>query len=516
MVWHRLQRNGVFITTVSFSTRRPNALNRLNRDHLEHLNERVKIPQYRLTTDDCGILHLGLGQFSRGHLLDYLDELLGSNPGPWGLIGVSLRSDGAAALAEQDGLYTLIHQSEVSVSAKVVGALKGVIVLDSEDGPNQLQGYLLSPKVRIISLTITEKGYYLTSEGRLNVAHPDIAADLEQPYQPRTALGWIALGLKLRLERGIVLFTVMSLDNLAGNGRVLRQVVLDYIGVAFPEIKSVVRDQASFPSSMVDRIVPAQNLADRALAQKILGVRDQSVVVTEPFCQWVLEDRFVSGRPDWGSVGVTLCADVAPFEAMKLRLLNGAHSAIAYVGLMLGYDSVADCLADPIVADYVSRLMVDEILPGVVAPPSVDLPGYVMTLLARFKNPFLHHRCQQIAMDGSEKIQQRWLPVLASRLETQSPVPLMAFGLASWMIYLEGPSVVQDPRRDQLQRLLVDQSRRAQAAALIQDSGMFLGVTSHSRRLIGQVAASLESIDAHGGSQALSQLLRDQQRGDAS
>ncbi len=467
------------------------------------------MPQYRLTAEDCGILHLGLGQFSRGHLLDYLDKLLNSAPGPWGVLGVSLRSGGAAAeLAAQDWLYTLIHQSETSISAKVVGSLVGVIALGSQGDSDELQRYLLSPNVRIVSLTVTEKGYYQTPEGRLNLKHPDIAADLKHPEMPETAVGWIGLGLKLRLERGITPFTAMSLDNIAGNGRVLRQVVLDYIDLAFPEIKSAVRDGVAFPSSMVDRIVPARNQADLALVQKTLNLRDQAVVVTEPFCQWVLEDRFAAGRPDWESVGVTLCSDIAPFETMKLRLLNGAHSAIAYVGLAFGYETVAACMDDSVIVEYVSRLMIEEISPEVSPPPSVDLSAYVLTLLERFKNPSLHHQCQQIAIDGSEKIQQRWLPVLARRLARQSSISLMAFGLAAWLIYLQKSNEVQDPRRVLLQGLLAGKPRALQASTLVFESGIFPSATPHLTKLVSQVGLSLENIDAVGAPLALSELLK--------
>lgn len=484
-------------------------MNRLNRDHLANLPKLVAVPQYRLTAEDCGILHLGLGQFSRGHLLDYLDKLLSSAPGPWGVMGVSLRSGGAAAeLAAQDWLYTLIHQSETSIRAKVVGSLVGVIALGSQGDPDQFKRYLLSPNVRIVSLTVTEKGYYQTSEGRLNLMHPEVVADLKQPQTPNTAVGWIGLGLKLRLARGIAPFTAMSLDNIAGNGRVLRQVVLDYIDLAFPEIKSAVQNKVAFPCSMVDRIVPARNQADLALVQKTLDLSDQAVVVTEPFCQWVLEDCFAAGGPDWESVGVTLCSDIAPFETMKLRLLNGAHSAIAYVGLALGYETVAACMGDSAIVEYVSRLMIEEISPEVSPPPSVDLSAYVLALLERFKNPSLRHPCQQIAMDGSEKIQQRWLPVLTRRLARQSSISLMAFGLAAWVIYLQKNNAVQDPRRALLQGLLAGKPRGLQAATLIFESGIFSGTTPHLTKLASQVGLSLENIDAVGAPLALSELLR--------
>jgi fructuronate reductase len=418
-------------------------------------------PDYDLSSVTPGIIHLGIGAFHRAHMAAYVDSLLATNP-DWAIIGASLRRpDTRDALAPQDFLYTLAVRDASGTSPRIIGAVRDV--LDANTQRAELIELMASPAIRIVSLTVTEKGYCAApATGELDEAHPDIVHDLAEPDAPVSAPGFITAALRLRHARGLPPFTVMSCDNLPSNGRTVSRIVrrlarlqaersgdagfADYVeGVAFP-------------STMIDRIVPATTDADRALVAQLTGLEDAWPIMTEPFTQWVIEDNFPAGRPPFEGVGAQLVEDVEPFELMKLRMLNGSHSTMSYLGYLSGHQYVSEAIADPGIKRLVHGLMTDEVIPT-LPMPRADLEAYRDQLLARFANPALQHRTWQIAMDGTQKLPQRLLGTIRDRLAAGQSFTRLALGVAAWMRYVTGideqggPIEVKDPLAAELRQL---------------------------------------------------------------
>jgi fructuronate reductase len=388
---------------------------------------------------ETGIVHLGLGAFARGHLAEYTEDVLGRQFGAWGIVGVSLRSpDQRQRLTPQDGVYTTLCREPAGTSARVIGCVRGCLVLPGSVEP--ILALMAQPTTKIVSLTITEKGYcHDPATGRLNAAHPDIRHDLEHPDQPRSAVSLIVVALARRRAMGLASFTVLCCDNLPHNGALVQRLVLDFTALRDDKLAAWIERNGAFPGTMVDRIVPAATLADIEEAAQLIGMHDAAPVAHEPFRQWVIEDRFVDGaRPAWEQVGAELVTDVAPFEAMKLRLLNGSHSALAYLGFLGGHETIGDCVADPVYRRFVQGLWADEIIPVTPTPAGTDLPAYAASLLARYDNPAIRHRTAQIAMDGSQKLPQRLLGTVRQRLARGLPIPRLALTVAAWMVYVGG------------------------------------------------------------------------------
>ena len=477
----------------------PNYLKEHLKEHLKESNN----PQLNHELPGIGIVHLGMGQFARGHLAYYTDSVLQQAPGDWRIVGASLRSDMARQQLEpQDNLYTVTSQSSTETHIQVIGALAEVISVQFS-GRTALLNHLISPSSRIVSLTITEKGYYQNAHGQLDLAHADIQTDLAHLEAPETAIGWIVLALKIRRDNGFPPFTALSLDNLVGNGAVLKRMVLEYAQHSYPELVAYIKQRVSFPSTMVDRIVPAQSTASMAATAKQIGVEDHGCVHTEKFSQWVIEDDFVGGRPAWELAGVIFCDDVAPYEGMKLRLLNGAHSSIAYIGVLLGHGTVADCMNDLNVRAYIETLMRSEIQPTVSPPVGFDLDLYIEQLLDRFSNPNLHHRCEQIAMDGSQKIPQRLLPVLAARLKAGAAINHLVFSIAAWMVFVQQHEPLLDPRSSELKRLVLDAEPEQLAEALL-GTDLFPATLQKSTDFSAALVATINAIIKRGPAAALS------------
>lgn len=382
------------------------------------------------------ILHLGLGAFHRAHMAVYTEEAEAARPGGsggggWGIVGATLRSAAVRdRLAPQDGLYSLIERDGGGERARVVGALRAV--LSGPDEPAAVIAGIAAAETRIVSLTVTEKGYALDpASRRLRLDDPGIAADLAPAAVPRTPLGLLVAGLAARRRQGRAGVTVLCCDNLPANGVTLQAAALAYAEAREPGLAAWIEAACRFPGSMVDRIVPAATEADRAAAAQLTGLHDAAPVVTEPFCQWVVEDDFAAGRPAWELAGVQFVAEVAPYETMKLRLLNGAHSAIAYLGLLAGKATVSEVVAEPRLRRAVEGLMAESA--ATVPLPSED---YRAALLTRFANPALAHRCAQIAMDGSQKLPQRLLAPIRERLERGLPIERLALAVAAWLRFV--------------------------------------------------------------------------------
>ncbi|WP_042252888.1 mannitol dehydrogenase family protein [Paracoccus sp. PAMC 22219] len=385
----------------------------------------------------AGIVHLGLGAFFRAHGAIYVEQAMAASGGDWGIIGVSLQSPGTRDRLEPQGwAYTALQLGPEGETAQVVTVLRDVLV--APKNPQAVLAAMATPSVRIVSLTVTEKGYcHAPSTGRLNADHPDIRHDLDNAL-PKSAPGFLVRALALRRAAGIAPFTVLCCDNLPENGHVVRGVVLDLARLIDPDLAAWIEAEGAFPSTMVDRIVPATTPADLDRVAALTGQRDEAPVMHEPFRQWVVEDRFCNGRPDLGAVGVQLVDDVTPFEHMKLRMLNGTHSSLAYLGYLAGHQTIADTMADPVMAQFADRLWRSEIIPALTPPPGTDLAAYADALAARYANPAIRHRTWQIAMDGSQKLPQRILGTIAEGRAAGRPVPGLTLAVAAWMRYVSG------------------------------------------------------------------------------
>ena len=460
-----------------------------------------------------GIVHLGIGAFHRAHQAAFTEEAVAAAGGDWGICGVTQRSRGVLdQLRPQDGLYSVLERGE-QTSLRVVGAVRDLLFA-AEEG-KRLQALLAASVTRLVTLTVTEKGYrHDPATGRLRRGDPDVAADLAGG-PPRTVVGQLVRGLQARRAADAGPITLLSCDNLPANGEVLRGLVMDFCA-ALPEGESLaswIAESVSFPSSMVDRIVPATTDDDRAEAARLLGYEDRGVVVTEPFRQWVVEDQFAAGRPAWDRAGAVLTADVAPYEAMKLRLLNGSHSTLAYLGALAGHAHVADAMADPGIAGVVAHLMADDVAPTLTVPEGFDVAAYQRELIERFHNPALRHRTVQIAMDGSQKLPQRLLGTIADRLAAGAEPRHACLGVAAWMRYVwtaqaenGSPLPVDDPLADRLRQLTADVATPAAAVdALLSLEDVFGTELPADARFRELVTESLEAL-TKGGVAAATQL----------
>lgn len=411
---------------------------RLSNATLSSLSKAIERPNYERDQVKTGIVHLGIGAFHRAHQAVYTDSVLASGDISWGILGVSLRSaDTRDALAPQDGLYTVATRSGDGDSFRIIGSIGQVLV--APENPQAVLGAMVDPTVRIVSLTVTEKGYcYSPASAALDEAHADIIHDLANPAAPRSAIGYIVEALARRRSDGTEPFTLLSCDNLPANGRTLQRVVTRFAELRDPELAAYIRTNVAFPSTMVDRIVPATTEADRATVAEATGFVDAWPIMTEPFSQWVVEDQFPTGRPAWEKFGVTFVEDVDAFELMKLRLLNGSHSTLAYLGYLAGHETVSDVMKAPGFSGLIEAMMDDEISPTLPPLPSFDLKSYKAELRERFCNPALRHRTWQIAMDGSQKLPQRLLNTIRKRIESGLSFDRLALGVAAWMRYVTG------------------------------------------------------------------------------
>ena len=413
-----------------------------------------------------GIVHFGIGAFHRAHQAWYTDRAMDAGDRDWAITGVSLRSAGVAdQLNPQDGLYTVVERSAQGDRARIVGAVREVIV--ASQAPDALAAVLAAPATRIVSFTITEKGYCRAPDGALDLA---LAGD-------GSIYPHLAEAMRRRREAGGAGLTLLSCDNLANNGEQLHRLMSEYLAAKAPDLAGWFEAECTCPSTMVDRIVPATTADDLAAIEAQLGLRDEAAVMTEPFSQWVIEDRFAGPRPAWEKVGAQLVQDVAPYETAKLRMLNGAHSALAYLGLERGHEFVHQAVGDPALRPLIERLMRDEAATSIVAAPDQDLNAYAADLLARFANPALNHRLIQIAMDGSQKIPQRWLQTLAVHAAAGQRCPAILAALGAWLRHVRGDQrPVDDPLASQLAQAWGTGDAKAAALDLVGDGGPLGGI----------------------------------------
>ncbi|BFM18111.1 mannitol dehydrogenase family protein [Maricurvus nonylphenolicus] len=480
-------------------------MSRLNAKALAQLPEAVAVPQYVRRAIKSAIVHLGIGAFHRGHQAWYTEQVLNNEGGDWGITGVSLRSATVQQqLQPQDGLYTLLEKQGEEQRLQVIGAIKDVIV--APENPGALLSLLSDEATQVVTLTITEKGYcYDFAADSLDEKNPDILHDLEYfPFQLKTAVAYLVAALRTRRKNKLPL-TVISCDNLPANGRILEKVVLAFAEKIDTTLAHWIKTSVAFPCSMVDRIVPATTPEDIASVREVLGMEDLAAVATEPFAQWVVESNFKTPVPAWDKVGALFVDDVEPFEDMKLRLLNGSHSIIAYLGYLAGYDYVHQVVADKDFAAFIRAYMDNIATPTLSMPDGFDVEAYKDQLLARFANASLNHKTSQIAQDGSQKIPQRWLASLRENGAAGRDISILALALAGWIRYLQGQRdngetyTIIDPAADQLTAMTLRVSGSAQLVPnVLAVESIFSGLDKELPDLVAQVIDWHKQLIAEG------------------
>ncbi len=470
------------------------------------------LPQYDRSRLTPGIVHIGLGNFHRAHMAVYMDDLFARGEGhDWAILGAGVRPADARmrdALVAQDCLSTVIALDPKGKSARRVGAMTGFVEVAEGNGP--LIAAMADPAIRIVSLTVTEGGYFVDSAGHFDPAAPDIAHDAAQPDAPRTAFGAILAALRRRRAAGVPPFTVMSCDNLPGNGHVTRGTVTGLARLQDAGFAAWVAANVAFPNGMVDRITPATGDRERALARDF-GLDDPVPVTCEPFRQWVLEDDFPQGRPAWEKVGVTFTDQVHAFEAMKLRILNGGHAIIAYPGGLLDVELVADAMAHPLIRAFLLKVEREDILPHVGAVPGTSIPAYLDLIVERFSNPEVADTIRRLCLDGSNRQPKFIVPSLRDTLAAGRVPEGLILLSALWCRYCAGVTdggaaiAPNDPDWDALQ---------ARAKAAEDDPAQWLanaavyGETGRDPRVIAAFARHLRALQADGTAAVLRAFTR--------
>jgi len=455
------------------------AFERLSLNSLGHAGPGVSLFGYDRRTVQTGIVHFGPGAFHRAHQATYVDRLLADDP-RWGLCDVALRGTSITeALAAQDGLYTIAELDPVP-RYRVIGAVREA--MSAKSFPQAVLARLVAPTTRVVTMTVTENGYCLTPGGDLDTGREEIAHDLANPRTPVSLIGWLVEGLRLRQRAATPPYTMISCDNVAGNGSRLQRAVTQFARAIEPDLARWIEGEARFPATMGESITPASDEALKARVAVHLGAFDMVPVQREPFVQWVMEDvagasGSAEGGPDWARAGVTLTRDVAGYENAKLRILNGAHSTLAYAGLLRRRQTTRDAMADAALAAFVRMLVVEDIAPSLTPPAGMDLPGYIESVLVRIANPAITHHLGQIAWDGSQKLPYRLFPTIAAALAAGRPLGRLAVPVAAWMRFVrqrarEGVELI-DPLAARLLEI-----GAACTGAAVNDTMLFLALES--------------------------------------
>jgi len=416
-------------------------------EHSATNDSQIVTPQYDRENTEIGIVHLGPGAFHRAHQAVYTENAMNLAGGNWGICGVSLRSATARdVLAKQDNLYTLAILDK-EINYQIIGAIKEILVASEQS--QQVMDRLASPHTKLVTLTITEKGYCLGSDGRLDLEHHDIAHDLSNRSQPISAIGYIVQALGQRKINGITAFNVLSCDNVSGNGDKLRRAVIDYATQLDADLASWIEVNVAFPNAMVDSITPKTEDYTVDSVSNAIGARDEWPIQREQFTQWVIEDNWNGERPAWDKVGVVFTSDVDGFEKAKLRLLNCLHSTLAYAGSLAGFETVFDVTSDEAFFEFICQLANQEVIGSFVPPKELDVESYSKEIIERFLNPEIRHLLAQIAWDGSQKLQMRVLPIIEDNLSLGRSTKLLSLSLACWFEFIcralkEGREIV-DP-----------------------------------------------------------------------
>lgn len=479
------------------------------------LPARVQQPRYDRQQLRSRIVHFGFGAFHRAHQALLTNRVLNEKGGDWGICEISLFSGDVlmSQLRAQDHLFTVLEKGAEGNQAIVVGAVHECLNAKLDSLAAIIEKFC-EPQVAIVSLTITEKGYCIDpATGKLDMHNTRILHDLENPTEPHSAPGILVEALHRRRERGLPPFTVLSCDNIPDNGHVVKNAVLGMAQKRSAELAGWIDAHVSFPGTMVDRIVPAATETSLAEITQELGVEDPCAISCEPFIQWVVEDNFVAGHPEWEAAGVQMVKDVLPWEQMKLRMLNGSHSFLAYLGYLAGYAHINECMEDANFREAARRVMLNEQAPT-LRITDVDLTAYADSLIDRFANPALQHRTWQIAMDGSQKLPQRMLDGIRVHLERKSAWPLLALGVAGWIRYVSGTDErgdaidVRDPLSDKIQSLVKASSEAERVNALLTLSEVFGQDLPHNSVFVDAVNEAYQRLTRDGARQAVIETLK--------
>ena len=488
-------------------------MTRLNNDNLGELAAEVAVPAYDRHAVTPGIVHVGVGGFHRAHQAMYLDALMNRGEAlDWGIVGVGVMPGDRRmqeALAAQEHLYTLvIKHPDGRREPRVIGSM--VDYLFAPDDPQAVVERLADPAIRIVSLTVTEGGYnFHPVSGDFDLDHPDIRHDLAHPGAPRTTFGLIVEGLARRRERGVAPFTLMSCDNIQGNGDVAKETFSAFARARDPALAAWIEDAVAFPNAMVDRITPVTSEADAAELRERFGVEDAWPVVCEPFTQWVLEDHFVAGRPPLERVGVQLVDDVVPYELMKLRLLNASHQALAYLGYLAGYRYAHEVCQDPLFVDFLLGYMRHEASPTLAPVPGIDLEDYRRTLIERFANPEVRDTLSRLCAESSDRIPKWLVPLIREQLARGGEMHRSAAVVASWARYAEGvdeqgePIEVVDRLKDEL--MAIAAKNRNEPTAFIENRELF-GDLAEQARFRDAFVGALKALHETGARATLERL----------
>ncbi|WP_085683726.1 MULTISPECIES: mannitol dehydrogenase family protein [unclassified Pseudomonas] len=488
---------------------------KLNKQNLNRLAPEVKLPAYSLSDTRQGIAHIGVGGFHRAHQAYYTDALMNTGEAlDWAICGVGLRAEDRRArndLKEQDYLFTLFELGDSDdTEVRVIGAIRDMLL--AEDSAQALIEKLADPQIRIVSLTITEGGYCIDDSNGEFMAHlPQIQHDLTYPQQPKTVFGFLCAALANRRAAGIPAFTVMSCDNLPHNGAVTRKALLAFTSLLDSDLRDWIDANVSFPNAMVDRITPMTSTAHRLQLADKHAVDDAWPVVCEPFVQWVLEDKFVDGRPAWEKVGVQFTDDVSPYEEMKIKLLNGSHLALTYLGFLKGYRFVHETMNDPLFVRYMRAYMDLDVTPQLAPVPGIDLTEYKNTLVARFSNQAIADQLERVCSDGSSKFPKFTIPTINRLIADGQETKRAALVVAAWALYLKGVDEngdtysIPDPRAAFCQGLVAEDALITERLLGVEE--IFGTAIPRSKEFVAAFEWCLNSLREEGVTRTLEHLL---------
>ena len=485
----------------------------LRASSLGQLSDAISRPRYDRGRISSGIVHIGVGGFNRSHLAVYLDDLLGSSESNrWGELGVGLLPHDKlihSALTQQDFLYGLLNVDSNQMSYRIIGSLTGHLY--APESSEEVLEKLCSPDCAIVSMTVTEGGYFIEdASGRFLADRDDIRHDLEDPDHPITWLGYVAEAAQRRMLRGATPFTLLSCDNLQANGTTARNALLSFGEARSSALRKWMETNISFPNSMVDRITPGTTEENRAAIAEKFGVIDLAPVVSESFRQWVLEDNFLAGRPAWELQGAQMTTDVAPYEKTKMRLLNGAHSAIGYAADLLGHRTIADAVGDPLLHELLIRFMA-EVRPTLQQLPGIDLDAYSASIVKRFSNAAIRDQVARICSGGCAKIAKFIVPSLADLLESRTSPGVLTFVIASWLHYLRGTDEsgralsISDPGLERMQPFLAAGASDARLALSVRP--LFGELAFTHPQLVSAVQSALDKLRTDSVRETLAQTL---------
>ena len=473
----------------------------------------VKTPQYDRSNVTCGIMHMSIGGFHRSHQAVYIDRILSNENNQWGICAVGIMpqdKDNITNLQKQDNLYTVLERNAQSDAAHIIGSI--IEVIHAPSCPQTVLERLSNEEIKILSLTITEKGYCYDSDRNLNQENELIRHDIKNLDSPKTAIGYIVSGLKNRKDQNKNPFTVMSCDNLPENGNVTKKIVLQFADLINSDLCKWIKNNVSFPNSMVDRITPVTTNEIIKTIETKFDIKDKWPVVCEDYIQWILEDNFCDGRPPLEDVGVQIVANVDPYEKMKVRLLNGSHSALSYISYLMQYREVDIAMSDSLISNFIRSYMDNDITPTLPEVPGIDLNAYKNKLIERFSNPSISDQVQRLAEDGSQKIPNAIIPCLIHQLEKDGSYEFITLALAGWFKYLtatdeQGARIeINDPLSDTL--ISSAKLSTQNPTPLLKIEEIFGINLAHNDNFVQLLTSTLEQINTNGMKNTLQSIVK--------